>query len=155
MTGAAREAPTEPRSWPGHMEADYAYTAGVAGDRFFQELRTRGRLLATQCPKCGRRYLPPRLFCELCFVEATEWVEVPREGRVEAVCVVRVDRHSEPLPEPEVWGLVRFEGITGGLIHRIAIEPSRAKPGLRVRPSLKPARQRRGAIDDIGHFIPV
>jgi len=155
MTEVARESSAELRSWPGHMEADYIYTAGVAGDHFFRELRTTGRLLASQCPKCGRRYLPPRLFCELCFVEAGEWVEVPREGRIEAVSVVHVDRHGEPLLEPEVWALIRFEGITGGLIHRVAVEPARAKPGLRVRPSLKPARNRTGAIDDVENFVPV
>jgi len=143
------------RSWPGHMEADYIYTAGVAGDKFFCELRTTGRLIASQCPKCGRRYLPPRLFCELCFVEAAEWVEVPPEGHIDAVSVVRVDRHGDPLPEPQVWALIRFEGITGGLIHRVTVPPERVKAGLRVRPNLKPPRQRTGTINDIESFVPV
>ena len=155
MTAAAPERAIEFRSWPGHMEADYIYTAGVAGDRFFCELRTTGRLYASVCPKCGRRYLPPRLFCELCFVEARDWVEVPRDGRVEAASVVRVDAHGEPLSEPQVWGLIRFEGITGGLIHRVDVAPAQAKAGLRVRPKLKPPRKRAGAIDDIVSFVPV
>lgn len=137
------------------MEADYVYTAGVAGDRFFRELRGSGRLLASKCPECGRRYLPPRLFCELCFAEMTDWVDVPREGRIEAVSVVRVDAHGEPLPRPEVWGLVRFAGITGGLVHRVGVDPARAKAGLRVRPVLRPPEVRRGNIADIERFDPV
>ena len=154
MTAEARDTVQQFRSWPGHTEADYIYTAGIAGDRFFRELRGSGRLLASKCPKCERRYLPPRLFCELCFAEMTDWVDVPQEGRLEAVAVVRVDLHGEPLPQPEVWGLVRFAGIHGGLIHRIGVEPERAKPGLRVRAVLKPPEDRRGAIDDIERFVP-
>ncbi len=155
MTADARDAAREVRSWPGHMEADYIYTAGVAGDRFFRELKGSGRLLASKCPKCGRRYLPPRLFCELCFVEMTDWIDVPREGRVEAVSVVRVDTHGEPLSQPEVWGLVRFAGIHGGLIHRIGVDPDRARPGLRVRAVLRSPEARRGDITDIERFDPV
>ena len=154
MTAEAGEGVRALRAWEGHMEADYIYTAGVAGDRFFRELRGSGRLLASRCPKCDRRYLPPRLFCELCFVEMKDWVDVPGEGRLEAVTVVRVDAHGAPLPQPEVWGLVRFAGIHGGLIHRIGIEPERARAGLRVRPVLKPVEARRGAIDDIERFVP-
>ena len=155
MTEDAAGGVLELRSWPGHMEADYIYTAGVAGDRFFRELRGSGRLLAAKCPKCGRKFLPPRLFCELCFVETKDWVEVPNEGSLDAATVVRVDPHGVPLSQPEVWGLVRFAGIYGGLIHRIGVEPQRARPGLRVRAVLKPAQGRRGAIDDIEWFIPV
>ena len=38
------------RHWYGDIEADYVYTSGVAGERFFRELRDHGRLLGTAPP---------------------------------------------------------------------------------------------------------
>lgn len=142
------------RHWPGHIEADYIYTSGVAAERFFRELRDHGRLLGTRCPECGTRWLPPKLFCETCFVETREWVEAPTEGRVAATCVVRVDPDGKPLPRPQAWCIVRFKGFTGGLVHRLLVEPPRARSGLVVRAVLKPADTRTGAITDIEGFAP-
>src|SRR5438132_5759374 len=90
------------RHWEGNMEADYIYTSGVAGERFFVALRDEGRLLASRCTACDLDYLPARLFCEDCFAELTESVEVPREGRVAAVSVARVDRTGVRLSLPQV-----------------------------------------------------
>ena len=82
--------PRKHRVWEGHMEADYIYTSGVAGERFFVALRDEGRLLASRCTSCHLDYLPARLFCEDCFAELTEFVDVPGEGRVKAVTVAHV-----------------------------------------------------------------
>ena len=143
------------RHWIGHVETDYVYTSGIAAERFFVELRDHGRLLGTRCPKCGTRWLPPKLFCETCFRETKDWVEVPAEGRVAAACVVRVDAHGDPLPRPEAWALIRFKGFAGGFVHRLLVEPGRARSGLVVRPVLKPENARVGAITDIEGFAPV
>ena len=50
------------RHWEGNMEADYIYTSGVAGERFFVALRDQGKMLASRCTACGLDYLPARLF---------------------------------------------------------------------------------------------
>ena len=68
------------RHWEGDVEADYIYTSGVAGERFFVALRDEGRMLASRCAACKLDYLPPRMFCEDCFAELTEYVDVPRAG---------------------------------------------------------------------------
>src|SRR5205823_8698645 len=47
------------RHWEGNLEADYIYTSGLAGERFFVALRDDGRLLAARCTACGLDYLPP------------------------------------------------------------------------------------------------
>ena len=142
------------RHWRGHIEADYVYTSGIAGERFFRELRDHGRLVGTRCRECGRRWVPPKLFCEECFKEAKDWVDLPPEGRVVATCVVRVDPAGRSLPTPDVWGFVRFKGFEGGLVHRLLVEPERAHAGLRVRAVLKPVGSRAGAITDIEGFAP-
>ena len=143
------------RHWEGNMEADYIYTSGVAGERFFVALRDEGRLLASRCTACGFDYLPARLFCEDCFAEITESVEVPREGRVAAVSVAHLDRTGVRLSHPQVWAFVTFRGIRGGLVHRLLVPPDRARAGLAVRPKLKPKGDRVGAITDIEGFDPV
>ena len=153
MTFAERTMdPRQYRHCPGHVEADYIYTSGLAGERFFRELRDHGRLMGTKCPECGRSWLPPKLFCEDCFVEVRDWVDVPAEGRVAASCVVRVDLHDQPLRTPEVWGLIRFRGFEGGLVHRLLVPPERAKAGLTVKAVLRPEAARTGAITDIEGF---
>ena len=142
------------RHWIGDIEADYVYTTGLAGERFFRELRDHGRLVGTRCGECGRRWIPPKLFCEVCFREMEEWVDLPAEGRVAATCVVHVNIRGERIPTPEVWGIIRFRGFDGGFVHRLLVEPGRARAGLVVRPVLKPEGERTGAVTDIEGFAP-
>ena len=142
------------RHWLGHIEADYIYTSGIAGETFFRELRENGRILGARCPQCGTQWLPPKLFCETCFRETTDWVEAPATGQVEAVSVVHVDAKGKPLDSPEVWALIRFAGFKGGFVHRLLVDPRKARAGLRVHPIVKPRSERVGAITDIVGFGP-
>ncbi len=143
------------RHWDIDMSVDYIYTSGIAGERFFRALRDEGRILAVHCPVCKTNQLPPRMFCEGCFTELTEYVDVPAEGRVAAVTVARVDKRGKPLPAPEVYAFVTFKGIQeGGLIHRLLVSPDAAKPGMAVRARLKPKEARAGNILDIEGFEP-
>src|SRR5438093_1251814 len=143
------------RHWEGDVEADYIYTSGVAGERFFVALRDEGRMLASRCAACKLDYLPPRMFCEDCFAELTEYVDVPRAGQVAAVTVAHVDRTGAKLSQPQVWAFVTFEGIRGGLFHRLLVAPKKARAGLSVRVRLKPRNGRTGTIADIEGFEPV
>lgn len=142
-------------SWRGDMEAFYVYTAGVAGDRFFRELRRNERLMGTYCPTCDVTYLPPRIYCEECFTELTEWEEVANKGVVAAFTVAHVNDKGERLPEPVVWALVRFPGVRGGLLHFVHLPVGEVQDGLEVEAVLKPRDQREGSITDILHFKPI
>lgn len=143
------------RHWDVDMSVDYIYTSGIAGERFFAALRDEGRILAVHCPVCKDNQLPPRPFCERCFTELTEYVDVPSEGRVQAMTVARLDRRGEPMPSPDVYAFVTFEGIRrGGLIHRLLVPPEAAKTGMTVRARLKPKDARTGNILDIEGFEP-
>ena len=143
------------RHWEGNVEADYIYTSGVAGERFFVALRDEGRILASRCTSCDLSYLPPRMFCEDCFAELTEYLDVPKTGQVAAVTVAYEDRTGAKLSHPQVWGFVVFKGIHGGLLHRLLVPPARARAGLAVRPKLRPREARTGTIADIDGFEPV
>ncbi len=142
------------RHWPVDMSVDYIYTTGLAGERFFRALRDEGRILAAHCGVCRVNQLPPRMFCERCFSEIREFVDVPLEGRVAAVTVARVDRHDKPLPQPQAFAFVTFKGVKrGGLIHRLLVPPVKARVGMAVRVSLRPKEARTGGILDIEGFV--
>ena len=142
------------RSWKGDMEADYRYTSGVAGERFFTALRDVGRLMAARCGACNLTYLPPRMYCERCLGPLEEWKQVQGPATVESVTVTHVDERGKRLEEPQVWAVLRWKDIHGGLVHRLAVPPKQAKPGLQVRPVLRPPKERVGNITDILHFAP-
>ena len=143
------------RRWEGNVEADYYYTSGLAGERFFTELRKNGRILATHCPRCDLTYLPPRMYCERCLAELRDWKEVPATGRVEAFTVARLDEQGHEAPEPQVWAFIKFPGIHGGFVHLVAASEEKVKRGLEVRPRLKPQPLRTGEITDIEAFEPI
>jgi len=142
------------RRWEGNIEADYYYTSGLAGEKFFVELKKTGRILATHCPRCDATYLPPRMYCEMCLAELKDWKEVPAIGQVEAFTVARLDEEGGPIAAPQVWAFVKFPGVRGGFIHKLSMSPHEAKTGIQVKPRLKPQPLRTGEITDIEAFEP-
>lgn len=147
---------TRPTVWRGRMPVEFLYTAGAAGERFFQTLRRRGRFEATHCDECNLTYLPPRIYCERCFADLSDtWREVPLTGRVHTFTVVRMDGQGRPLPAPEVIAYVRIDGTDGGLVARLL----KAAPGdvqleMPVKAVLAAPRKRRGTLDDLLGFAP-
>jgi uncharacterized OB-fold protein len=70
---------------PGAWHLEFQHAAGRAASRFLVGLRDQQILLASPCPSCDRVLVPPRSFCEDCFVPTRdEWVEVGPEGVVES-----------------------------------------------------------------------
>ena len=142
------------RFWRGDIEADYRYTSGVAGERFFLALRDAGKIFAANCKACGLTYLPPRMYCEACMGPLAKWVEVTGPATVESVTETHVDEHGGRLAKPQVWAVLRWPGIRGGLVHLLAVPAADAGPGTKVRPVLKPRKERVGNITDIREFVP-
>ena len=142
--------------WPGEMPVSFLYTVGVAGERFLREIMDKGRFLGSRCPDCRYTYLPPRLYCERCFAELTDWVEVGPRGTVEALTVAHLGLDGEPLAEPQTFALIRLDGADGLLLHRIkAPAAEELELGATVEPVFQPRAARKGSILDIQHFRPV
>jgi uncharacterized OB-fold protein len=144
----------EARAWQGAIPLQSRYSMGIAGERFFREIKDNARLLATYCPQCDYTYLPPRAYCERCFAELTDWVEVPPLGIVYSYTVLYQDLEEQPLKEPLVVAFVRLPGCDGGLIHLLeGVPPDEVCIGMPVRVVFK--RKREGSILDIAGFRPV
>lgn len=145
--------PLSVRHWLGDMEADYCYTLGVAGERFFKEIQEKGRIMGAKCPRCGITYVPPRMYCEKCFAKLEEWVDVGKKGVVYTFTVATIDINDSKLEKPVIYALIKFHGTHGGIIHKIE-KTDAVGIGMEVEAVLKPQKQRKASINDIAYFKP-
>lgn len=147
--------PTTPMHWRGDMQADYFYSNGVAGDRFFKNLMEKGTFLATECPKCSKVLFPPRMYCEDCFCGIPEenWLEFPAQGSIWLHTTAFMDNHGEKLEEPIVLAMVEIEGTDGTLLARIKTDLiNEDLCGIPVKAVLRPKKEREGTLKDIVYF---
>lgn len=141
--------------WYDNMPLESVYTVGIAGEKFFRAIKDRGMIMGAVCPACNVTYLPPAMYCERCFAELEEWVELGTEGTVHTYTAVEVSLENKPLEEPQVLALIKWDGVHGGLVHRLGeVEPGEVRIGMTVRAVFKPRREREGSILDIEYFKP-
>jgi len=142
-------------AWEGDMPTQGRYTVGIAGEKFFREIKDNGRFLGTVCPECGITYVPPRLYCEQCFGHLEEWVEASATGRVHTFTVVHLDLDGNRLPEPRTLAFVHLDGADGGLVHYLdEVAPEQVCIGMPVEAVFKEKAERKGSILDIEYFRP-
>lgn len=150
------EHPDDALNRRGDMPTVGRYTAGIAGERFFREIKENGQFLATVCLDCDITYMPPRLYCEECFSHLDEWVDVTALGHVHTFTVVHRDLDNDPLAEPRIMAFVTLEDSDGGMVHYLdEIEPEDVYLGMRVEAVLKAKEEREGSINDVKYFRPV
>jgi uncharacterized protein len=140
----------------GEVPIYHRYTLGGAGERFFKAMRDQQQILVSPCPKCHSRLLPPKMYCQSCFEETSDnWEPLAGPGFIRSFTIVRRSLEEELLETPEIVVLVSWEGVRGGLIHRLReIEPAgRVTIGMAVEPVW--AAERAGGMSDISHFRPV
>ena len=143
--------PDEARYRRGDIPIHHRYTLGVAGERFFKAMRDESRLMASRCPRCQEAFLPAKLYCERCFVETADWLPVEGPGHVNTYTVLHQTLDEEPLEEPEVVAFIAWQGIRGGLVHRVAGPGAHMiKIGMTVEPVW--AEERMGNLHDILYF---
>jgi uncharacterized protein len=140
----------EVRMWRDHIPLEWKYTAGEAGERFLQLLK-QGTIQASLCRSCGKSYLPPKIFCKDCFVQMTEWKEVPHDGG-SIYSFTRVSTSKDGETYSQLIVLVKFEGIEGGLLGRFKAGREEPRIGMKVKPVFKKKDQRRGELSDIEFF---
>jgi uncharacterized OB-fold protein len=134
----------------GRVDVEYHWSAGVAGSRFFTELRDNGKIMGTKCPECKRVLVPPRIFCEECFVDTDEWVEVSAQGEILTFAESFFGLQGQQLEEPWYIGIIKLDGADGGLFHRLVPEGGAIEIGGRAEAVF--AADRKGHILDIEHF---
>lgn len=136
----------------GAIPVNYKYTVGIAGNQFFQTIMKKGDFVASKCSECGRMNIYPTSYCEACFAEIKEYVSVGLKGELYSYTECTKDFKGVKYKEPHFIGLVRFEGVEGGIVHRLKIKPQDLKIGMAVKARLQPANKRVGSVDDILYF---
>jgi uncharacterized OB-fold protein len=142
------------RTCPGEIPIQSLYTAGVGGQIFFKALKERGELVGTRCDSCNQVYVPARQFCERCFAELTETVQVKSTGRLKSFTCCYVDHDGKQLRQPRMWALVQLEGASTLFLHRLlgVNDPAQVSIGSEVEIVIKPKTKRTGSVLDIEGF---
>jgi uncharacterized protein len=136
---------------PGSWHLEFAHAAGRAASRFLVALRDEAVLLASPCPRCGRVLVPPRSFCEDCFVPiAGDWVEVGPDGVVEAFTFTYAafTGYADPpygvaYVRPDGAGTAIANFVTGVDYTDPAAAAARLAIGTRMRAVFRPDREAR------------
>jgi len=132
------------------------YSAGIAGEKFFRAIKDEAKFLGTRCEACDLVYVPATMFCERCFAELDQWLEVSTRGHVFTFTVLMRDLDDQPLDEPQVLAYVKLDGCDGGLVHYIGeTEKNVVYIGMEVEAVFKDAAEREGSILDVKYFRPV
>jgi uncharacterized OB-fold protein len=137
--------------------AKYAWSAGIAYGRFLDELKN-GRLIGRRCRKCERIIVPPRMFCEQCFVATDEWVFVKDTGTINTYSLSYLDADANRIKDPILVAVIDLDGASPGIgiLHKLGnVDPEKIHVGMNVRAVWKPPEEREGAITDILYWEPI
>jgi uncharacterized protein len=124
---------------PGRWDIPYLYSIGSTAGKFLSALAGK-QLLATYCSQCNRAFVPPRSFCEECFVPLDQWRELSHTGVIEAATIVSESFPGMPKP-PYALAYVRLDGADTALgnflrgvdLDNLAIAREQMTIGTRVR----------------------
>jgi uncharacterized OB-fold protein len=84
--------------------------------RFSDELAA-GKIVATLCKKCGKRYFPPRADCSDCMESQMEWVPIGGEGKLRTFTKIHVPPEHFALPQPLMpFSNIRLEPCPIGIL---------------------------------------
>jgi uncharacterized OB-fold protein len=117
-----------------------------------------GQLIGTRCSGCSRVMIPPRMFCEHCFVPIDAFVPLQDTGTVITFSLCYVTWNMVELKDPQIPAVVAIDGASPGMgiLHLLGdVKPDDVKIGMAVQAVWKPADEREGSITDIVHFKPL
>lgn len=142
------------------LSLPYHHAYGANYGRLFDELGARSGLIGSRCPHCQNVLVPPRAYCEICFVKTEQFVQVKDTGRLQAFSVIHMEFIGQTRKPPYVYAEVVLDGSSTRLIHNVGgIDMDKAKElldiGTPVRAVWKPENERNGTLDDIDYFEPI
>lgn len=144
----------EPQVYKSMISVPYDWWAGDTATRFFRTIANECKFVGTKCEKCNKVFVPPRKTCPQCLTPGLGWVNLGDEGELVTFTVARKKLAAIPYEVPAIYGLIRIDGASTAMLHRIAeIDPAQVKIGMRLK--AKFADERKGHITDIEYFKPV
>jgi hypothetical protein len=107
---------TDPLTVKDHYEIDYIHS--YAEDSPFFRGLAEGKLMGSECTKCGYRFATPRAYCMECGA-TTKWVELPLEGRVHTWTTCHFGSEAFLKETPFNLALIEFDGVNTLLLARL------------------------------------
>jgi uncharacterized OB-fold protein len=133
--------------------ADYEYSVGKTGTRFFTELKENRKILGTRCPSCDLVYFPPRSICGTCLSKLNEWKELGHKGTLITYTVVRYPSAAHSADPPFAYGIVKLDGADTCISHLLGdLDLENIRIGMRVEAVFE--QNRNGNMLDIKYFRP-
>lgn len=136
---------------------EYRYFAGETTSRFLVALRDEGRIMGTRCPSCKRVLVPARSFCDWCYVDTEDWVEVGPQGTIETFTIMTAPLPGLPDP-PVAIAYVTLEGADTAILNTVRdLDLNDVETAAELLLSQPPVRaefveERLGRITDF-HFV--
>ncbi len=135
------------------ISSPFTWSVGETVGTFFTEMRDNGRLLGKKCPSCGKVFCPPQDYCEYCFDNMTEWVELPATGVIRAWTRMEHYFPGMPCDLPFAYALIQIDGADTNLVHVLRFTNfDGLAVGSRVEAVWKEPEEREGNIFDIAYF---
>jgi uncharacterized OB-fold protein len=145
----------------GKWEIEYRYATGPFIAKFLEGLKEK-KILGIKCTVCRRVLIPPRMFCERCYVllNLNDIVECKDVGTVQTFFVVYRQFYGLP-PPPYAVGLIKPDGADEGLVHFIGevdlSDPKKVEEKIKIGMKVQAVwnEERKWSILDIKYFKPV
>jgi hypothetical protein len=138
------------------MQLEFQHAYGHFYGTLFDGVKNDRRIRGVRCPSCRSVLVPPRAFCDACFVPTGEWIDVPDTGVVQACSVVHIEFMGQRVPPPYVYAEIVLDGTATRLIHTVgglSAESAReggVRPGSRVQAFW--SDRTTGSLSDIEYF---
>ncbi len=130
---------------------DMLYTFRLGALSPYSKALLEGKLLGTKCPKCGDITFPPRVNCWNldCRLQKTEWVEIPKKGKIDAWTVCGFAAKSALKKLPFVLAYVRLGESKTAVANILKIdEPWQTEIGMPIVVKMAPKDKRVGNLID-------
>ncbi|MFX1450988.1 MAG: Zn-ribbon domain-containing OB-fold protein [Promethearchaeota archaeon] len=130
---------------------DMLYTFRLGALSPYAKALLDGKLLGTKCPKCKDITFPPRVNCWNldCRLQKTEWVEIPKKGKIDAWTVCGFAAKSALKKLPFVLAYVRLGESKTAIANILKIdEPWHTEIGMPIVVKMAPKEKRVGNLID-------
>ena len=126
---------------------------------FLTNIPFRVPLMPISTKFLGLRVLvPPRMFCERCFVATDEWVYVKDTGTVNTFSLSYLDADANRIKDPILVAVIDIDGASPGIgiLHLLGnVNPEKIDVGMKVKAVWKPPEEREGSVTDILFWEPL
>lgn len=135
------------------ISSPFTWSVGETVGTFFTEMRDNGHLLGKRCKSCGKVFCPPQDYCEHCFDNMDEWVELEDRGVIRAWTRMEHYFPGMPCDLPFAYALIQINGADTNLVHILRFTNfDDLAVGSEVQAVWKEPEEREGNIFDIAYF---